>query len=465
MTIKIITHPATKIIPAVLGFFASVNVMRGLSAAFDSRMAGVFGPLFINRPVILGASIVLMLATSLVLISVYYTRRQGFFHKLDISLLTLFILCILLYCTRQIHWVARFSQQIWIIPVVVYSSVLFGLVQLVVRIRDKTLSQTLYWWRFFQSANAKSGMAMGIMLAIPLLLLLMESLAIYGLVSDNFILRAASPIWHIGFVGTPTSLFIIFFAMMASLCALNFIAAHMLGLSSQYEAANTEKIRAERFKAELITNVSHDIRTPLTSIINYTDLLKKQQLQGDAASYVAVLDKKSTRLKQLLSDLIDASQASTGALKANIEPLNLNEMLGQVSGEFAEMFEERSLTLVIRQPDTPVYVSADSRHLFRAMENVFVNAAKYSMPGTRVFAEIAANARYVNFTLQNISQEPIDARAEELTEQFIRGDLSRHSEGSGLGLYIAKSLIELMGGRLKIHLHGDLFQVKMELRP
>lgn len=465
MTKKILTHPATKIISAIIGFFASVSFVRGLSVAFDSRAAGVFGSQTISRPlVIFGSIAILILTTALVLASVYFTRRRSIWGKLDMSLLALLILCILLVGVRQIFWIQWFSQLIWVVPLVVYFVILFGLIQLVVRIRDNTLVQTLYWWQFFKAAKVRSRVAIGVMLAIPLVLLFMESMSIFGLITGNFVLRTMSPIWHIGFMGISPVLFAMFFALMSNLCALNFIAAHMLGLSSQYEAANTEKIRAERFKAELITNVSHDIRTPLTSIINYTDLLKQQQLQGDAASYVAVLDKKSIRLKQLLSDLIDASQASTGALKANIEPLNLNEMLGQVSGEFADMFEGRNLALVIRQPDIPVYVSADSRHLFRAMENVFVNAAKYSMPATRVFAEITANAQDVIFTLQNISKEPIDVRAEELTEQFIRGDLSRHSEGSGLGLYIAKSLAELMGGQLEIHLHGDLFQVKIALR-
>ncbi|MCL1788407.1 MAG: HAMP domain-containing histidine kinase, partial [Defluviitaleaceae bacterium] len=222
---------------------------------------------------------------------------------------------------------------------------------------------------------------------------------------------------------------------------------------------NAEKIQAERFKAELITNVSHDIRTPLTSIINYTNLLKSQGLTGDAADYVDVLDKKAIRLKQLLSDLIDASQASTGAVQMDIQALNISEILGQVAGEVSDSFDERDLALVLRQPTEPLYVLADSRHLFRAMENVFSNAAKYALPGTRVFAEIESGGGDVTLTLRNTSQNHIDVPPQALTEQFIRGDLARHSEGSGLGLHIAKSLVELMGGQLEITLRGDLFEV------
>ena len=312
--------------------------------------------------------------------------------------------------------------------------------------------------------NVFPKIAMGAVLGILLALIAAETLGALGQISRNANLMSASVMWRFGWWRSITPYTVLFMCISILLCALNYFAAFVLGLSSQYDEANTEKIRSERFKAELITNVSHDIRTPLTSIINYTHLLKQLPFQGDAATYIDVLDKKSNRLKQLLSDLIDASQASAGAIKMNVEPLDLMEMLGQVAGELSDVFDENGLTVVIRQPSNPVYVMADSRHLFRAMENLFSNAAKYSLTGTRVFAEIEIKGSGVAFILRNTSKNIIDAPLDTLTEQFIRGDLARHGEGSGLGLHIAKSLVEHMGGTLDIRLIGDLFEVVIVLR-
>jgi len=250
----------------------------------------------------------------------------------------------------------------------------------------------------------------------------------------------------------------------------------MLNIAAEYDKASVEKIQAERFKSELITNVSHDIKTPLTSIINYVDLLTTVGLQGRAAEYVNVLVRKSSRLKILIEDLMEASKAGTGNLRVEAQELSLAEIIGQVAGEFEDSFYERGLTLVIRQPEaaiacanndasTQIMVFADSRHLYRTLENLFSNVTKYAQKSTRVFAEITPMPHdgIVRFTLQNTSAIPIEMSDGALTEQFIRGDKARHTEGSGLGLYIAKSLVELMSGSLDIRVVGDLFWVEVVL--
>jgi len=245
------------------------------------------------------------------------------------------------------------------------------------------------------------------------------------------------------------------------LIVLTYFITFILNLSAKYDEANVEKIRSERFKSELITNVSHDIRTPLTSIINYVDLLKSLPLESDTAEYVTILDKKSSRLKVLIDDLMEASKAGTGNVKVVPQQINLTELVGQISGEFDEEFTKHNLTLVLRQLDEPVYANADSRHLWRVVENLFSNASKYALAGTRVFAEIGIYKGKPIFMLKNISRNPLELSGDALTEQFIRGDRARQTEGSGLGLYIAKSLVELMNGRFTIRISGDLFEVEI----
>ncbi len=249
-----------------------------------------------------------------------------------------------------------------------------------------------------------------------------------------------------------------------SLAALTHFCAFIVDSAARYEQANADKIRAERFKAELLANVSHDIRTPLTSIISYVDLMKTAT--GDPkefAGYVEILDKKSARLKSLLDDLIDASKLTTGNIDTLMETVSLSEIVGQVAGEWDDIFLEHGLTLVLHQPDEPVFVETDSRHLWRVLENLFGNAAKYALPGTRVFAEIEPPGRGGPlFSLKNTSAEPIDLAPDALTEQFIRGDRSRHSEGNGLGLYIAKTLTEAVGASFSIRVSGDLFEAVVQ---
>ncbi len=226
-----------------------------------------------------------------------------------------------------------------------------------------------------------------------------------------------------------------------------------------------ESMKNERLQADLITNVSHDIKTPLTSIINYVDLLKREDLQNERAqNYIKVLDSKSQRLKQLAEDLVEASRISSGNINLEMVRINLVELVHQTEGEFAERFEERGLTVVSKLPGQPVVVLADGRRIWRVLENLYQNVAKYAMEHTRVYVDLQADGEKVIFSIKNISKYPLNIEADELTERFIRGDVSRSTEGSGLGLSIAQNLTTLMGGNFQIYLDGDLFKVMIEFQ-
>ncbi len=221
-----------------------------------------------------------------------------------------------------------------------------------------------------------------------------------------------------------------------------------------------DSMKNERLKADLITNVSHDIKTPLTSIINYVDLLKRENLDNERAkNYISVLDVKSQRLKQLTEDLVEASKVSSGNITLQMDRLNLVELVYQTAGEFNEKFEARGLTAVTKLPKEPVVILADGRRIWRVLENLYNNVAKYAMENTRVYVDMEAAAQTVCFSIKNISEQALNIDASELTERFIRGDVSRSTEGSGLGLSIAKNLTNLMGGDFEIYLDGDLFKV------
>ena len=214
-------------------------------------------------------------------------------------------------------------------------------------------------------------------------------------------------------------------------------------------------------KADLITNVSHDIKTPLTSIVNYVELLKRENLDNEnAENYIRILDEKSQRLKQLTEDLVEASKISTGNIKLDIQTINMVELLYQTGGEFNERFESRKLTVITKIPNRPMMVRADGRQLYRTIENLYVNAAKYALENTRVYVELEEKDKRAVFTIKNISKTELNVNgteAKDLTERFVRGETSRTTEGSGLGLSIAKNLTNLMGGEFKIEIDGDLF--------
>ena len=240
------------------------------------------------------------------------------------------------------------------------------------------------------------------------------------------------------------------------------LAGHARQLNDLGQAignAVEERIQSERFKAELITNVSHDLKTPLTSIINYVDLLKKQGLDSpDAPAYLEVLDRKSQRLKKLTEDLVEASKASTGSLSVRLERLGMVQLFQQALGEFEEKFEENNLTVIPRFPPEELWIMADGRHLWRILDNLLSNCNKYAQPGTRIYADISRQEGRAVLTVKNVSRQQLNIPAQQLLERFVRGDQSRTTEGSGLGLSIARSLTELQGGRFSIDIDGDLFK-------
>lgn len=223
-----------------------------------------------------------------------------------------------------------------------------------------------------------------------------------------------------------------------------------------------ERMKSERMKTELITNVSHDIKTPLTSIINYTDLISKEESGNQKINeYVEVLSRQSERLKKLIEDLVEASKASTGNLDISLSPCDIGVLLAQTVGEYQSKLSDCALELVTVKPETPVMVMADGRFLWRVFDNIMNNVIKYAQPDTRVYLTLEQRQGKVNISLKNISKYPLNISAEELMERFVRGDSSRHTEGSGLGLSIARSLIELQRGSLSLTIDGDLFKVDL----
>lgn len=228
--------------------------------------------------------------------------------------------------------------------------------------------------------------------------------------------------------------------------------------------AAEEKIRSERMKTELITNVSHDIKTPLTSIISYVDLMKKEDVENEkVAEYVEVLDRQTVRLKRLLEDLIEASKVSTGNIDLDLTACDSAVLLEQAVAEFMEQSESANVALITELPKEPLTVMADGKALWRILENLLSNICKYSAPGSRAYITLEQNADRIQYVFKNVSAAPLNISAEELKERFVRGDESRHSEGNGLGLSIAGSLAELMNGSLDIQIDGDLFKAIVTL--
>ena len=226
-----------------------------------------------------------------------------------------------------------------------------------------------------------------------------------------------------------------------------------------------ESVRDERMKANMITNISHDIKTPLTSIINYIGLLRREKIDNPSAeSYIKVLESKAMRLKQLMEDLVDVSRISSGNITLQMDDIDLVELVRQTGGEFNEKLEQKGLNVISKFPKEAVMIYADGRQLWRVIGNLYNNTAKYAMPDTRVYAEVAKDGYEATFTMKNISEKLLNVDADTLAERFVRGDESRSTEGSGLGLSISKMLTELMGGKFEIDLEDDLFRVKLTFR-
>lgn len=241
--------------------------------------------------------------------------------------------------------------------------------------------------------------------------------------------------------------------------SMRILSKYINNISDGLSNAVDEKLKSERLKTELITNVSHDIKTPLTSIINYVDLLKKEQLDNETAiQYIEVLDSKSQRLKTLIEDLVEASKASSGAITLHMQKINLVELIKQTLGEFEDRLTQHKLEIDLADVEVPLYIYADGRSTFRILENILSNVNKYAMQGTRVYIDLKADEEQVSVSVKNISATRLNISSDELMERFVRGDLSRNTEGTGLGLSIAQSLASLQNGTFSIVLDGDLFK-------
>lgn len=240
------------------------------------------------------------------------------------------------------------------------------------------------------------------------------------------------------------------------------LAEMINGIANGFHMAVEEAMKNERLKTDLITNVSHDIKTPLTSIINYIAILKQSDIADPKIQgYLDILEAKAQRLKTLTEDVVEASKVSSGNISLEYMDVDLVEMIQQTEGEMAEKFEARNLKMIVNLPAEPAVVHVDGRRMWRVLENIFGNAAKYAMPGTRVYADLKLEEDTVDLSLKNVSEHQLNISADELTERFIRGDLSRSSEGSGLGLSIAQSLTTMQGGTFNLYLDGDLFRVNI----
>lgn len=241
------------------------------------------------------------------------------------------------------------------------------------------------------------------------------------------------------------------------------IAKDINNISKGLQSAINDQVKSERLKADLITNVSHDIKTPLTSIINYVDLIKREKPENEKIrEYLDVLSVKSQHLKNLTEDLVEASKVSSGNVSVDIDKIDFVEMINQTNGEFEEKFKERGLSIISNLPKESVNIKADGRHLWRVLENLYNNVFKYAVRNSRIYIDIGTNEGKAMFVIKNISESPLNISPDELTERFVRGDISRATEGSGLGLSIAKSLTLLQGGEFEIIIDGDLFKVKLK---
>lgn len=258
-----------------------------------------------------------------------------------------------------------------------------------------------------------------------------------------------------------------FLAAISTMIIILAIDFYTWRIATGLSEAVDRQVKSERLKADLITNVSHDLKTPLTSIISYVDLLKREDIDNPRVQeYLKVLDQKSTRLKTLTEDLVEASKASSGNVKIDFADINYNEIVEQALGEFEDKTSASKLEMVLNYPDHPVMISADGRHLWRVIENLLNNCCKYALRNSRVYVDIIDNEEEgtASCTIKNISSRPLNISPEELTERFVRGDVSRTTEGSGLGLSIAKSLTRLMNGELIISIDGDLYKASIVLK-
>lgn len=240
-------------------------------------------------------------------------------------------------------------------------------------------------------------------------------------------------------------------------------AENLNSIGEGMAAAVEQRMKSERLKTELITNVSHDIKTPLTSIVNYVDLLQRPHTPEQEQEYLEVLDRQSKRLKKLTEDLVEASKASTGNMNVNLERTNTREIIEQSLAEYGRRMEQGNLTVIVNIPEDAPRAMADGRLLWRVLDNLFNNVCKYALAGTRVYIDAGIEGNEAVISVKNISRDPLNVSADELMERFVRGDSARHTEGSGLGLNIAQSLVNLMHGKFSLSIDGDLFKAEIRL--
>jgi signal transduction histidine kinase len=327
-----------------------------------------------------------------------------------------------------------------------------------VRIRGRSLAETTYWTRVFRTLplNKFSGIFIIGSIIVTTFIFLYNGIRFlhyaftFVYTVDEFLYLKLGEF----FTGLFVPVFIT--ALIAILCR------DILRLTEAKEMEVLDRLRAEQVRTELITNVTHDIRTPLTSIINYVDLMQKLDVENEEMTeYIGVLNKKAGRLKNLVNDLLDASKAGSGYVKIDIEKINLIELIGQVAGDFDEAMRAANLEYVNPHSDKHILIAADGGQLWRVLENLYANAVKYAMPGSRIYVNVCEGEQDVVFSLKNISRDKLQITPKESTQQFIRGEQSRQTEGSGLGLYIAERLTVLMGGRFEIAIDGDQFEVRI----
>ncbi|MDR2957858.1 MAG: HAMP domain-containing histidine kinase [Coriobacteriales bacterium] len=463
---RIIQSRIALISALVIGYFSFLSTLRQISWGFAMYTgSSILYWLDYLFPLTIVLAVICVLIVMISVLSMDDNRRL-FLGRVDFytsAVISASLVLFGLVAADRIYYEYYSSPLLLLYTLVVYLSCMLTLAEFVVCMKDSRFRQLPAWLAVFKTypINKPFGLSLAVLLVGNLMNMLFFSQIMVGYFD--------------------LSVFLIIYSTV-SLIALIYLCSSTLSLSSEYEKAHEDKILAERFKAELITNVSHDIRTPLTSIINYVELLKALPVESDELTeYVAVLDNKSARLKTLIDGLMEASKAGSGNIEVDPTTVNLAEIIGQVAGEFDEQFTERGLSLVISQPEQAIITQLDSRHFWRVLENLFSNVMKYALPGTRVFADLSVggsagnirgqsrlatgfadrNANSVVFSLRNTSEAPLDINGEALTEQFIRGDRARQGEGNGLGLYIAKSLVEAMDGLFTIRTYGDLFEVEI----
>lgn len=321
--------------------------------------------------------------------------------------------------------------------------------------RKKTTKTVLLLWGFF----LVQGIAVLFRNGVTMLLVLLADVGVFYVVLNGLLLKEKlkKGIEEIALGNMEYQI------PLQGLRGENLKLAEMInGIANGFHMAVEEAMKNERLKTDLITNVSHDIKTPLTSIINYVAILKQSDIADPKIQgYLDILEAKAQRLKTLTEDVVEASKVSSGNISLEYMDVDLVEMIQQTEGEMAEKFEARNLKMIVNLPAEPAVVHVDGRRMWRVLENIFGNAAKYAMPGTRVYADLKLEEDTVDLSLKNVSEHQLNISADELTERFIRGDLSRSSEGSGLGLSIAQSLTTMQGGTFNLYLDGDLFRVNI----